>query len=100
MFTIQEIVRWLGLTVFEIWVNLNALLIFTILLALKFDHKSEVHHYGWWTVFFPLFAADALNAYFCIIVFIRMQLERSLKAALQRLAWSFNFIFLIFLNIT
>ncbi|KAK4874718.1 hypothetical protein RN001_014078 [Aquatica leii] len=95
MFTIQEIVRWWGLTVFEIWINLISLLIFTILLALKFDHNSEVSHYSWWTIFCPLFASDALNAYFCIIVFIRMHLENSLKAALQRLAWSWNFIFMI-----
>lgn len=97
MFTIQEIVRWLGLTVFEIWINLNAMVIFTILLALKFDYHSEVHLFTWWTIFFPLFAADALNAYFCIIVFIRMQLESSLKASLQRLAWSANFIFMMFI---
>ncbi|KAB0793334.1 hypothetical protein PPYR_12954 [Photinus pyralis] len=97
MFTIQEIVRWLGLTVFEIWINLNALVVFTVLLALKFDHHSEVHYFTWWAIFFPLFAADALNAYFCVIVFIRMQLESSLKASLQRLAWSANFIFMMFI---
>ncbi|KAF5288338.1 hypothetical protein FQR65_LT12072 [Abscondita terminalis] len=67
------------------------------LIALKFDHNSNVYQYSWWTVFCPLFASDALNAYFCIIVFIRMHLESSLKAALQRLAWSGNFIFMIFL---
>lgn len=96
-FTIQEIVRWLGLTVFEIWINLIGLLIFTILLALKCDHMTQVYYYNWWTIFLPLFAGDALNAYFCIIIFIRMQLESSLKAALQRLAWSSTFIFMIFL---
>lgn len=96
-FTIQEIVRWLGVTVFEIWTNLISLLIFTILLALKFDPSTEVHSYSWWTIFFPLFASDALNAYFCIIIFIRMQLESSLKAALLRMSWSATFLFMIFL---
>lgn len=96
-FTIQEIVRWLGVTVFEIWTNLIALLLFTILLALKFDADTEVFNYSWWTVFFPLFASDALNAYFCIIIFIRMQLESSIKAALLRLSWSATFLFMIFL---
>jgi len=96
-FTIQEIVRWLGLTVFEIWTNLIALLLFTILLALKFDPNTDVYSYSWWTVFFPLFASDALNAYFCIIIFIRMQLESSLKNALLRISWSATFLFMIFL---
>lgn len=34
---------------------------------------------GWWLVFTPLFVADALNAYFCVIVLIRMYLEALYK---------------------
>lgn len=88
-FTIDELVRWLGLTVFEIWINLMSILTFTILLAFQFEN--------WWIIFFPLFAGDALNAYFCIIVFIRMQLESPLKVALLRIIWSTIFLLMTFL---
>lgn len=96
-FTIGEIVRWLGITVFEIWINLIALVVFTILLALKFDSNTEFMHSSWWIIFSPLFASDALNAYFCVIVFIRMQLENSLKVALLRASWSGTFLLMTFL---
>ncbi|XP_065162671.1 transmembrane protein 203 [Atheta coriaria] len=94
-FTIEEIVKWLGLTVFEIWTNLIALLLFTVTFVCKYnpDNYSNV----WWTIFLPLFAGDALNAYFCIIVFIRMLLEMSLKTALLRFCWSSTFLFMTFL---
>lgn len=88
-FTIEELVRWLGLTVFEIWINLVSILIFSIMLAFQFSN--------WWVIFFPLFAGDALNAYFCIIVFIRMQLESPLKVALLRIIWSTIFLLMTFL---
>ncbi len=32
---------------------------------------------SWWVVFSPLFVSDALNAYFCVIVFIRMYIDVS-----------------------
>ena len=31
--------------------------------------------FSWWHVFAPLFVSDALNAYLCIIVFIRQYLK-------------------------
>lgn len=96
-FTISEIVRWLGLTVFEIWINLVAITIFTVLLALKFDPATSLYSSSWWVIFSPLFASDALNAYFCVIVFIRMQLENSLKVALLRASWSATFLLMTFL---
>lgn len=96
LFTIEEIVRWLGLTVFEIWVNLISVLIFTILFALQYDPTIEIYSNNWWVIFFPLFAGDALNAYFCIIVFIRMQLEPPLKLAFLRICWSGTFLAMTF----
>lgn len=97
IFRIQELVRWLGLTVFEIWINLISLLVFTVLLVAKYDPNGDVYSNNWWLIFFPLFSGDALNAYFCIIVFIRMLLETSLKAALLRISWSITFLFMTFL---
>ncbi|XP_050513493.1 transmembrane protein 203 isoform X2 [Diabrotica virgifera virgifera] len=87
-FTTEELIRWLGLTVFELWINLISLLLFTIIFALKYDPTSDLDSIDWWFIFFPLFAGDALNAYFVIIIFIRMLLETTLKFALIRFSWS------------
>lgn len=96
-FSLEELVHWLGLTVFEIWVNLVSISIFTILLSL---HLESVLFSGtvtvWWMIFSPLFTADALNAYFCTIVLIRMYLEGLYKAAFFRALWSFWFLGLLF----
>lgn len=94
-FTLGELVAWLGLTVFEIWINLVAITIFTVLLALRIENVI-VGTNSWWVVFSPLFAADGLNAYFCTIVYIRMHLEGMYKAALLRAAWSVSFLVLLF----
>lgn len=96
-FTIDELVRWLGLTVFEIWINLISILLFTILLAIKYDPNIEVYDNNWWMIFFPLFAGDALNTYFCVIIFIRMLLEMTLKFSFMRISWSAIFLLMTFL---
>ncbi|KDR22131.1 transmembrane protein 203 [Zootermopsis nevadensis] len=95
LFTLNELVQWLGLTIFEIWINLLAITLFTILLALRLENIITGGS-AWWIVFAPLFAADGLNAYFCTIVYIRMQLERLYKVALFRVSWSFLFLVLLF----
>ena len=90
-FQLDELLRWLGLTVFEIWIALVCFIAFTVLLTLKVegifgesdsnliepkidqsnhdllstDSRSNV---SWWIVFSPLFISDALNAYFCVMV--------------------------------
>lgn len=92
-FTLGELVRWLGLTVFEIWINLLALLTFTILLYIKCSYDIDIYS-NWWIIFLPLFTGDALNTYFCVIIFIRMLLQTSLKAALLRTSWSITFLFM------
>lgn len=103
-FQLSELLRWLGLTIFEIWIALVCFTAFTILLTLK----VEVWDYGntdlqgktdvsWWIVFSPLFISDALNAYFCVIVFIRMYLEGNYKAALVRALWSLFMLALLFI---
>ena len=43
---------------------------------------------SWLLVFSPLFICDGLNAYFCIIVFIRQYLDSQFKNALLRALWS------------
>ena len=110
-FQLSELLRWLGLTVFEIWVALVCFTAFTVLLTLKVevwtyqpsdslpgdDISEQQSTVSWWVVFSPLFISDALNAYFCVIVFIRMYLEGSYKAALIRALWSLFMLALLFI---
>lgn len=96
-FTIDELVRWLGLTVFEIWINLISFLIFTVMLAVKYDPNIDTYSNNWWMIFFPLFAGDAFNTYFCVIIFIRMLSEMTLRTSLLRVSWSGTFLLMTFL---
>jgi len=118
-FQLSELLRWLGLTVFEIWIALVCFTAFTVLLTLKVEvwnsHESDFSliqaetgsslrnsleqdsPVSWWVVFSPLFISDALNAYFCVIVFIRMYIEGSYKAALIRALWSLFMLALLFI---
>lgn len=94
-FTLGEVVHWLGISVFEIWLNIISLTIFTILLALKVDDLPLAEQ-NWWKIFLPLFIADGLNCYFCVIVFIRMYISGQVKNGLFRASWSFSVLTLIF----
>lgn len=96
IFSLSELVHWLGLTIFEIWINLVSLTIFTVLLALKLDDNYFNDQSDWWIVFSPLFIADALNTYFCSIIFIRMHMEGMIKVGIARGIWSFVSLILIF----
>lgn len=96
IFSIDELVHWLGLTIFEIWINLLSLTIFTILLALKLDAEYFLGSGGWWIVFSPLFAADGINTYFCAIIFIRMHMEGMVKVGILRALWSMISLMLMF----
>ena len=93
-FQLKELLKWLGLTVFEIWVGLLSFTVFTVLLTLKVEKVFD--SLTWWQVFSPLFISDALNSYFCVIVFIRMYLEGAYKSALIRALWSQFMIALLF----
>ena len=95
-FSLRELLRWLGITVFEIWTALVCFTIFTVLLTLKVDTDFGDKSLTWWIVFSPLFVCDALNAYFCVIVFIRMYLDNAYKLALVRAIWSQFMISLLF----
>ncbi|XP_026807622.1 transmembrane protein 203 [Rhopalosiphum maidis] len=97
LFALQELVRWLGLTVFEMLVHLIALLIFTVFLALRLDDVAFTStlpgSYDIWIVFSPLFVADALCTYFNIIVLIRLYIEGHIKEAIARTIWSSALLF-------
>ena len=83
-FSLTEIVKWFGMTLFEIWLYLVTSLLFTILVVLKYENIIN----SWWHVFIPLFAGAGLNAYFCVIVFIRMRKKGGFRAAGLRLIYS------------
>ena len=80
--TLEEIVKWLGLTIFEIWIHLICLLIFSLLVVLRLDN---IVFTSWWNIFIPLFVADGLNAYFAVIVFVRLLRIGNRRAACLRL---------------
>ncbi|CAH1115547.1 unnamed protein product [Psylliodes chrysocephalus] len=96
-FTKEELVKWLGLTVFEIWINLISFLVFTIIFVFKYDPSKDLESIDWWFIFSPLFAGDALNTYFVIIIFIRMLLEMTIKSSLVRISWSGTVLLMFFL---
>jgi len=96
LFRQKELLRWLGVSVFEIWVWLLSLTIFSVLLVLKVEQQLLPIETSWFLVFSPLFICDGLNAYFCIIVFIRQYLDREFRNALLRALWSLFVIGLLF----
>ncbi|KAK6196080.1 hypothetical protein SNE40_001375 [Patella caerulea] len=84
-FTLKELVRWLRMTGFELWLHMMAVFIFSILAVLKYEGFLNQ---SWWIIFIPLFACDGLNAYFCVIVFIRMYHEIDVRVGGLRLSTS------------
>lgn len=95
MFKLSELVRWLGLTEFEILTNLVAILVFSIILTLKLSGDLAETSIDWFGTFTPLFCGDVCNAYFCVIVGIRMYISNDNKRkALHRFLWSTYFLVL------
>ncbi|CAL1288712.1 unnamed protein product [Larinioides sclopetarius] len=94
IFSLKELVKWLGLTIIEILLNLIAVTVFSVMATLKLENYISM---SWWSTFVPLFICDGLNAYFCVIVFIRQYLEGMYKAAALRSSWSFIQLLLVFL---
>ena len=40
-FTLQELVKWLGMTVFEFWLMIVSVTVFSLLLVLKIEEVSS-----------------------------------------------------------
>lgn len=92
-FSLIEIIKWLGLTTFEIFLHIVSIEIFSVFAVLK--HEGHIE-WNWWVVFSPLFICDGVACYFAFIVFIRMYLERNIRSAAFRTLWSLTFIILLF----
>ncbi|KAM4019636.1 transmembrane protein 203 [Anomaloglossus baeobatrachus] len=84
LFSLRELVQWLGFAQFEIFIHICSLLVFTILLAMKVDDLVDL---GWWNVFIPFFAADGLSTYFTAIVTVRLFQDGEKRQAVLRLFW-------------
>ncbi|KAJ8260613.1 hypothetical protein COCON_G00163360 [Conger conger] len=84
LFSLRELVQWLGFATFELFLHLAALLVFSVLVALRSDLLLGM---SWWLVFVPLFAADGLSTYFTAIVSIRLYQEGERRLAVLRLLW-------------
>ena len=82
LFTLKEIEKWLQITVFEMSIACVSALVFAILLALKMENVLES---TWWTIFTPLYACDALVAYFDLIVFIHLYKANERNMAVKRI---------------
>ncbi|XP_030062092.1 transmembrane protein 203 [Microcaecilia unicolor] len=85
LFSLRELVQWLGLAQFEVFLHVFALLIFSVLLAVKVDGFAP--GLSWWNVFIPFFAADGLGTYFTAIVSVRLFQDGEKRLAVLRLFW-------------
>lgn len=85
LFSLRELVQWLGFATFEIFLHGLALLAFSVLLVLKVD--GEASALSWWVVFVPFFAADGLSTYFTTIVSVRLFQDGEKRLAVLRLFW-------------
>ncbi|CAL1530875.1 unnamed protein product [Lymnaea stagnalis] len=90
---LKEIIQWTRMTAFELFLHLLSILIFSVLVAAKIEGHLGA---SWSTIFSPLFICDGLNAYLCLIVFVRQYREYDLKQASLRVASSLAVIGLIF----
>lgn len=89
LMNMKSVTRWLVMTEFEMLLNIVGLFATTILVCLKLDYAYAV---SWKLVIMPMFVGDALQAYFCIIVFIRQFFQYQAKPAVLRLIISSLFV--------
>lgn len=96
MFKLKDLLKWFGVTLFEITLLSIFIFAYTITLTMKLSNVL-LGTTSWFFIHSPLFISDGLLSYFCLIVFIRQYLERTYRVAVFRALWSFNQILLIFL---
>lgn len=79
---------WLGLSPFELSLQVISVLATTILIPLKMEKDVDI---TWWTVLSPIWIANAMWLYFRFIVYLRIyfHFSRSLRqGGLQSLVWT------------
>lgn len=85
---VYEIADWIGISIFEILMQLIGLFIFTILLAIRIeaDERDEISM-NWFVVFSPLYCADMICVYFGIIVSFRLYIRYDAYYAIGKFMW-------------
>lgn len=68
-FKLEEIFKWIGIIVFEVWLYLVFVFVFFFLVVFKYE---GLIYCIWYEVFILLFICDGLCVYFVIIVYIWM----------------------------
>ena len=96
MVLVKDVLKWLGVTPFELAMIGCSFLIYSFLITIK-TATSLLDGFSWWSIHSPLFVCDSFWAYFCTIVLIRQVVSHSYKTAIFRALWSFNQILLVFL---
>uniref|UniRef100_A0A6J0UXY9 Transmembrane protein 203 n=1 Tax=Pogona vitticeps TaxID=103695 RepID=A0A6J0UXY9_9SAUR len=94
LFSLRELVQWLGFAPFELLLQGLALLAASVLLVLKVDGGASssgaaagATGLSWWGVFGPFFTADGLSTYFTAIVSVRLFQDGEKRLAVLRLFW-------------
>ena len=80
IFTLKELTKLIGCSIFEILSHVISVLVFSVFVTLKIDGNFG-DSLSWTSCFIPLFCADSLNAYFCLILFIGLYKINDLKQA-------------------
>lgn len=73
LFKLEEIFKWIGIIVFEVWLYLVFVFVFFFLVVFKYE---GLIYCIWYEAFILLFICDGLCVYFVIIVYIRMYRDR------------------------
>ncbi len=87
LFSLRELVQWLGFATVELFLHWEHCWSSALLVALHMDLDKQTLEMSWWLVFSPLFAADGLSTYFTAIVSIRLYQEGEKRLAVLRLMW-------------
>lgn len=67
----KEVSLWLNVTPFQIFMFLLSTTISSLLLTLKFSSEILFNTIPWIIVYGPFYVFEAIDAYFCLIIFVR-----------------------------
>lgn len=84
IFMFKEVIKWLGLLIFELWFYIVIIFVFLVLVVVKLEGGIML----WWIVFIFLFVCDGCVVYFLVIVFIRFCLLGDRCLVVMRMLWS------------
>uniref|UniRef100_A0A8D0GXZ6 Transmembrane protein 203 n=1 Tax=Sphenodon punctatus TaxID=8508 RepID=A0A8D0GXZ6_SPHPU len=95
LFSLRELVQWLGFATFEIFLNLLVLVVFSVLLVLKVDNTG--FSLTWWNIFIPFFIAASLSTYLSTIVSVQLLQDGEKHLAVLCIFWILTILSLKFI---